>query len=259
MTETSASRIDKDKARLIAFVVAVLLAGIAWLVIAQMLQTERSISESFDGVDRITVSAASGSVELVPAPNNQVSVQRVDNYVLNKPSIEQRVDGSSLVLESDCGGLSLGTCASDYELSVPAGVSVEIETTSGDVEANNIRSDVRAVTGAGDVMAEQMYGRLDLQTRTGDVDLDQIASLEVKAVTDSGSVGLVTVSGPDRVEVTTESGDADVKLPENFGPYRVDATSANGVATVDLGSDPSAQRAVTVRSGSGEVLVTRTS
>jgi hypothetical protein len=138
-------------------------------------------------------------------------------------------DGSTLEISSDGGG---GTGV-DYDLRVPPGATVEIESVAGDVEISGLDNDATARVESGDVSMEDVQGSIaieapqgdvtvksistetgnvDITVGSGDLDLENLVVGIMEARVDSGDVTLLgRFSGSGRVFV--ETGSINVRLP----------------------------------------------
>ena len=103
----------------------------------------------------------------------------------------------------------------DFEVRVPAGVTFEGRTVSGDVEARGLRSDVEARTVSGDVDVSTT-GVARGGTVSGSVDIE-MGSLDWRRLEFSTVSGDITVSFPAELDADIEfeslSGDFDSDFP----------------------------------------------
>ena len=140
-----------------------------------------------------------------------------------------REDGSAFVLETDGGG---GTGA-DYDLRVPRGAGVEIESEAGDVEVSGVSGTVEIRAGAGDVTVRDAGGDVTVEaprgdvvvrnvsTDTGEVELDvgsgdvELESLNVGTLEANVEAGDVAISGrfSGGGRLSVETGDIVARLP----------------------------------------------
>jgi DUF4097 and DUF4098 domain-containing protein YvlB len=103
-------------------------------------------------------------------------------------------------------------------VTVPAGIPIEIRTTTGTVAATDL-----------DVP------EFDVQSRTGEV---------------SASF----VRAPDRIAIAVATGSIDVTVPA--GDYRFTASTSTGDVRSDIQDDPTATRSVQLTNGTGDITVT---
>jgi hypothetical protein len=167
--------------------------------------------------------ATTGTVEVVrrgPAPRN-------DGVV---PGAATWEGGSTLVLRPDCSG----GCDVDYQVTVPDGVAVTVQTGSGDVELKG------------------SLGPVSLQTGSGDIDAD-VSSDTVTLRTGSGDADLRLREAPDQVTATSGSGDIDIRVPKGE-IYQVTPQTGSGDVDLNVQQGPS-DHAIQVRTGSGDISV----
>jgi Putative adhesin len=138
-------------------------------------------------------------------------------------------EDSRITIETD-GGRDTGA---DYELRMPAGGSVEVESEAGDVEVSGLTGNVKVAAKASDVTVKDVGGGVNIKAPRGDVTVANVntdtggAELEVgsgdvfledlilgtlEANVEAGSVTLSgRFSGDGRVSV--ETGDIIARLP----------------------------------------------
>ena len=81
-----------------------------------------------------------------------MTVEQTSEYLISEPEVERSVENGVLTLKSECGGLFLLDCTTDFRIEVPAGVAVKVKTDVGDVTGTALASsDVRVKTDVGDV------------------------------------------------------------------------------------------------------------
>ncbi|MGX7823943.1 DUF4097 family beta strand repeat-containing protein [Actinokineospora sp. 24-640] len=210
------------------------------------------------------------------------SVTRTVHHLDDKPGATHRVEGGALILE----GCGLNNCWIDYEVVVPRKVALAGDVASGDVTVEGAVSvdlrtssgdvDVRGVSGA--VSVEANSGRVELadvgenasvQVRSGDVDLRGVRG-DATVRSSSGTVTVAGVGG--KVDVEATSGDvavgvstvSDVRAHANSGAVSVTVPRGRYRMTVDVGSgevdsavadDPAGTAALDLAASSGDVTV----
>jgi len=192
--------------------------------------------------------------------------------------------GERVAIRSGGDGLAAHV---DYELLVPAGVTVTFENKVGTIQAENVDGELRLDTssgeitvrgGEGDVTADTGSGEIQVSDRKGDVFADTgsggvIVSKvvgDVEADTGSGGVEVSDVTGD--VAIDTGSGGAD--LENVVGSIMVDTGSGGvdgrnlknvreleidtGSGSVELDGDFSALERMVIDTGSGGVRMRTT-
>lgn len=76
----------------------------------------------------------------------------------------------------------------DYEVTVPAGTALRLNTISGDLDLSGLNGAVTAKTISGDVLSTDLTGPLTLRTVSGDVKISNLGRSPVDATSISGDV-----------------------------------------------------------------------
>ncbi|MGI4739953.1 MAG: DUF4097 family beta strand repeat-containing protein [Janthinobacterium lividum] len=76
----------------------------------------------------------------------------------------------------------------DYEVTLPAGTALRLNTISGDLDLSGLNGAVTAKTISGDVLSTNLTGPLTLRTVSGDVKLTDLGHSAVEATSVSGDV-----------------------------------------------------------------------
>jgi hypothetical protein len=96
----------------------------------------------------------------------------------------------------------------DYEVTVPAGTALRLNTISGDLDLSGLSGTVAAKTISGDVRSAGLTGALTLHTVSGDVKVTELGRSAVEATSISGDVDVSwpTAQGAD-LRLKTISGE----------------------------------------------------
>ncbi|HEV8044655.1 MAG TPA: DUF4097 family beta strand repeat-containing protein [Rubrobacter sp.] len=138
-------------------------------------------------------------------------------------------EGSTIEISSD-GGRGTGV---DYDLRVPPGSTVEVDSEAGDVEVSGLDNTVTVLARSGDVSVEDIQGSIGIESQAGDVTVGSVSTetgnaeinvgsgdLELtdlvvgilEAHVEAGDVALLgRFSGSGSISV--ETGSIDVRLP----------------------------------------------
>lgn len=139
---------------------------------------------------------------------------------------------------------SSGDSASvDVIVHVPDRADVEARTRAGDVSVTGVTGTTRVSTGSGDLRVQECAS-LRAHSGSGDITVGSCASGAV--TTGSGDLRIDDCTGPGALQLRTGSGDLEVRTATD------EVTAATGSGDVDL--DLRAGRA-TVRTGTGDVEV----
>lgn len=179
-----------------------------------------------DRISKVRLGSDSGDVTI--RTGGDTTVRRTAHYDGERPGATHRVDGDVLVL----GSCDVRNCWVDYEVTVPAGTTVDGDVDSGDVE----------VIGLGAVNLRMDSGTATLRDTSGDVNV----------VADSGDV-TIELSTPGNVRAEMDSGNVTVTVPR--GAYQVAANADGGSIDNGIAHDPTGSHRIDLRADSGDITV----
>jgi DUF4097 and DUF4098 domain-containing protein YvlB len=206
-------------------------------------------------VEELQIFAGSGDVVLVPAPGDNVEINSRTRGSLRTPQLEVQVNGYEVSVDGGCDEFAFGHCEATLVVQVPAGTAVSVDTSSGELSAENLNANVSLHTGSGDVDVSRVSGRLDVDTSSGDVNAANVRSDSVRAHTGSGDIDLDFALPPDTLDADTGSGDVLVYVPRGPEAYDVDADTGSGDETIDILRDPGSSRQLRANTGSGDIEI----
>jgi hypothetical protein len=188
-------------------------------------------------VQRIEVDVGDGDVTVVGGGLDEVAVRRTDHYAYNRyPSEWRTLDNGVVRISSRCPSLVIGSCASDYHLTVSDNVPVTIRVERGDVHLADYR------------------GSADLESRSGSITVTRFCGFVLQAATRQGDIDATSDCSPERLELRTDTGNVHAIVPR--GRYRVDTDTNAGTVTVrGITQAVDAPWAIQALSSSGDVTV----
>jgi DUF4097 and DUF4098 domain-containing protein YvlB len=139
--------------------------------------------------------------------------------------------------------MTKGYVSIDITATIPAGLSLDIETGSGDVDLDDREGPVKVIVGSGDVVAGDIDADFELASGSGDLHVGVVTGM---CEWSSGSGDITAEGGEGRVEISTGSGDVDIDSVT--GSLRV----STGSGDVDLGT---LEGSLYARTSSGDVTV----
>ena len=266
------SRFPQLKAARATLVAAIVLFAAQAAFCASEGKFDRTLSVS--GPVSLSVTTGSGDVHVTPGGDGSVVVharvrahgwsdadQRVKEVVDNPP-IEQT--GNVIRIgrkEENHWGHNVSI---DYEITTPRQTGVNLNSGSGNINANGFTGDFKVGSGSGDLTVDNMQGNgtastgsgtihlkdlsgaAKVDTGSGDIEVSQRTRAEVQARTGSGSI---RISGAqDMVRAHTGSGDVEVSGNPNAA-WRLGTGS--GSVTLSLAGDSKFD--LDASSGSGEI------
>lgn len=153
-----------------------------------------------------------------------------------QPNPQEQVRGTTLVIDSRCGGGFMSMCSMDYEVVVPD------------------RTQVTLGVGSGDITISGVLGAVQAQTGSGNIDGNALSAADTTLRTGSGDVNLAFTSPPSRVDLRTGSGDVDVFVPKKDA-YAVTVSTGSGNKSLGIDTSQSSSRSIHVETGSGDITL----
>ena len=167
-------------------------------------------------------------------------------------------------------------CDISFQLRVPQGAHVAVDTASGDISVTSIGGPVRADSASGDVELHSVSGEVHAHSSSGDLRLANVTG-PIDAVDSSGDIeatglaqdadlvsssGSVSASfarfdGVRDVRLESTSGDIELTVPRGVG-FHVDASTSSGSIDSNLDlpvRDRNVGAAVSAQVGSGNAAV----
>jgi hypothetical protein len=204
------------------------------------------------------VSTGSGDIRVHAGPGSEIQITghvhagwgafgdvrtRIQHIVENPP-VQQ--SGNSVHV-GESGDRSLfNNISIDYEIIVPANVALNLHSGSGEIDVNDAGRFLSASSGSGNVRAHQIHGPAELESDSGDIELVETGSGNVKAKTDSGSIRVHGLNGS--FYARTGSGDIEAD-------GRIDGASSlsTGSGGVRLHVTPDSHFNLEASTGSGDI------
>jgi len=192
-----------------------------------------------DGVAELVISTENGPIEVVGAADGQIGIRAtLEEHDHEAASFSVESEDGRLTIEGGCDDDAWERCMVGFEIEIPSGIAVDIETDNGPVTVERLD---RAVT---------------VETDNGPIDASRLSGDAVRARTDNGRIDLEFVAAPTSVDTDTDNGAIVVRVPD--GVYDVEAASDNGPVEVDVDTSSTAERTIRAVTDNGSVRVERT-
>ena len=247
---------------------------IAATVFARNTET-RTIDVSAAGIRTIVIEGDSGAIDVTGSTDSDITGSARMGWSFNKPDVDTRVDGDTLIVQSRCTGWQPGWgCQVHLDLAVPRDAALDIRSDSGTIRADGFDAGVMLHTDSGAVFVSEVVGGATVGSDSGRINLDDIEgpvvastdsggilasgldSPSVEASSDSGSVDVSLTRSPTTVTARTDSGDVTVEVPDARGvAYVVQTITDSGREEVEVRTDPDSERLIEAATDSGNVHV----
>jgi DUF4097 and DUF4098 domain-containing protein YvlB len=212
---------------------------------------QRERDEYASRIDTTIAFSRNGTVEL-QVGNGEIIVS---SWSRDQVRVRATSERSELRLDASPSNLSVGLRSGSsrsgdtrFEVTVPVGVRIRANSTSGDIRIAGSKGEVEARTQRGDIVVEEV-GRTDITAFSGDVEISTVAGdLRVNVL--SGDVQIRQVTGD--VEVKTVSGEIDLRDARS---KNVRLGSTSGDIAFDGTIDPAGRYELQTHSGDVELTL----
>ena len=147
-----------------------------------------------------------------------------------------------------------------YKVTVPQSYNVDLDTSGGSIQIENLQGEVDAHTSGGSISLEDMQGDVDIKTSGGSLDLDNIIG-KIDAKTSGGSIKLKLPTNPTKdSKVKTSGGSITAYLAKDVAVDLSAKTSGGRVSSEFTVNGITKKRSIVgTINGGGPELVLKTS
>jgi DUF4097 and DUF4098 domain-containing protein YvlB len=240
----------------VAISVALILGGIYWALTGLSEDTKTSQGSYELKGNELTVESRSADIEVRAGDVSEIKVERqFERNVFDSDPTEKYENGKLKLRDTGCGFLSLG-CDTNYLLTVPKGLKLTLESSSGDVKVSGLSEGADLKSSSGSIEVQNVGGSLRLESSSGDLEAQDLTATIVSTQSSSGSVDLDFAAAPQTVEAEASSGDVTIGIPPGDETYKLDTdTSSGDESTDDIKTDPASTRTIKATTSSGDVAV----
>ncbi len=193
---------------------------------AKSYRFESNLEADLDGIKKVRIEVRNGSIEVETWKKDKVEVDieervnRVDRdeakRIAEEAELTSRRDGSTLILEVDYGDLSRkeeGRYGCSVEIRLPERLALDLRTTNGSIEAEQMEDNITASTTNGSISLDGLAGDALVRTLNGSVKIGWVGG-ELDVATSNGALRLMgagegvlahTSNGSISLEVDPES------------------------------------------------------
>jgi Putative adhesin len=246
--------------RIVTLVLAlVVLAACSASVVGLFFVREHTETTTFtEPVHEVRVSTDTGDVVIrAAAAGEETTVVSKGRSAFRKAEHSAGVKDGVLMVSGACRGsfIIADSCSMDFEIVVPAGSAVQANSNTGNLSIAGPSSSVLASTDTGDIRVLRVGGSIRLRTSTGDVTGDELKSLAASAQTDTGDVALGFSTAPHQLRAVADTGDVQIRVPDDGSVYQVQASTDTGDRFVSVPTAPTAERSIDAETSTGDVRI----
>ncbi len=171
-------------------------------------------------------------------------------------------DNVSIKGDFDRGGFGFGNShiRVTYKVTLPENYNVDLDTSGGSIEIENLTGKVDAHTSGGSISVEDVEGDVNIKTSGGSLDLDNIIG-KINAKTSGGSIKLKLPTNPtEDSKVKTSGGSITAYLAKDVAVNLSAKTSGGRVSSEFAVNGTTKKRSIVgTINGGGPELVLKTS
>jgi DUF4097 and DUF4098 domain-containing protein YvlB len=200
------------------------------------LHQDDGITELVEPFDSVVVTVDTGAVEIRGDDTVMPEVDWDMRWGMGCPEVDFRVHEGVLYVEGSCPAGSW-SCSTDFVLTVPTGVDVDVHLTTGRIEIEAVGA-VRAELTTGDIDLRGARDEVALKATTGRIHATDLAVREAWAEVTTGSIDLRLDEPFASLDAEVVTGDVTLEVPG--GCYDLDLDVVTGdidTAGVDCGCD----------------------
>lgn len=200
---------------------------------------ERRASIDATGASRVVVIARAGDLAVRPATGavvlgtGRACTSSEDD--LRETQLTARRDGDVIYVEAVLPGEKKGFgrfyASLDLTVEVPGGLPVDIDDTSGDIEAHDVRVE-KVNDSSGDIELRGIGGDVEITDTSGDVSVAKVAG-RVRVQDSSGDI---VIDGAREVVIPSDSS-GDITVEHIAGDVRIERDSSGDIRIKDVGGN----------------------
>lgn len=198
---------------------------------------DRSVSIDTAGVRRVEISARAGDLAVRAGSGTAVTAggracASSEKY-LQQTTLHARRQGDTVQVyvqvPDEMKGIGLLYATLDLTVTVPPGLEVEVNDSSGDVEVKGVRL-ARITDSSGDIVASDLTGDVEITDSSGDVSIFDASG----TVRMNDSSGDIVIRGAGNVEVRNDSS-GDMTIERVSGDVRIESDSSGDIGIAGVG------------------------
>ena len=203
----------------------------------------RNLDLDVDGISSLSIKAGAGSMDVTGVPGlDKISVKatvvvpdanedKALKVIEKKMTLSLDQKGSEARLNAWCDGGVMGFGSDAHivlEVSVPQGLSVNIDDGSGSLDVIDVAGDVTIDDGSGSIDVDNV-ANLKIDDGSGSIDIKN-ASGDVSIVDGSGSISVIHVNG----SVTIDDGSGSIKVSDVENDLVIIDDGSGGLSISDV-------------------------
>jgi len=184
--------------------------------------------------DRIRMESMSGDLALAGAiakdiamttKSGDVAVNRLEGVDGLTSLVIGTASGDTVLKNVQAATVEIGTASGDISIIDMQSVNTKFNTSSGDIVANNCCGEsLEANTSSGDINIQAAYKKYDVQSRSGDICLENRADADVVVNGTSADVQIQMLNAMETYAITTHSVSGETNITGKTGSESAEPT-----------------------------------
>jgi DUF4097 and DUF4098 domain-containing protein YvlB len=204
-------------------------------------ELSKIIATTPDGeIDVQPTDTGAATLDITKRVRTRLGERKAESY-FDRMTVDISTAGATLSIIGDVPDYTLGVGFSiDYALRVPKGMALELRTSDGNIDVDEIAGELQARTSDGDITVVNTAGA-ELRTSDGDIRVESVEG-DISAVTSDGDITIASVTG----ELSARSSDGDISCSDISNA--IELQLSDGDATIR-----NARGGITARTSDGEL------
>lgn len=185
--------------------------------------------------ETLSLKTDQGEILVTGTPGNQVSIVAeikgspgdLEDFTIAANRIDHGVEIIGRTKSLRWWPWSFDDLDVSYKVEVPREYNLVLQTSGGDISAEQIQGDVRAETSGGGITLRVVKGNVILDTSGGDIMTEQVNG-KLKAGTSGGDIVITSATG----DVEAETSGGDIRISSMAG--KIHSETSGGDITINL-------------------------
>jgi hypothetical protein len=238
----------------VALGAVLIVVGGVGLIVTMTSSGSQEDTLTFDGVSELKFDVANSPM-VITAGGEQAVVEMSATTGLFGGDVTVEQDGGTLEIVHECPFLIGWRCRADFDVTVPAVVSVDGSTSNGSISVTAIEGPISVTTSNGPITIDATPSTIFARTSNGPITGSGLSGENVEVSTSNGRIVLEFDQPPTSLRATTSNGAIEVTLPPDAPPYSVDTSTSNGRVVTDIRTDPTAAGSIVARTSNGNITL----
>ncbi len=204
-------------------------------------------------VERVEVDGGAGNVTITGSDVDTIGVTVHVETGLRPTGHSEGLDGGVLRLRSTCPSIGSNFCRTDYTVSVPRSVALDVRN-NGAVTIEGIDGPLDASVSGGSLTVSDATHVVSLTAHGGSIRATAISGPDLSLAARDGSITAALTRVPDTFALSATGGDVTVEIPPT-PPMSLSLAVHGGSSDVSVANDPASGRSLSAVVRDGDLVI----